>query len=88
MFSQILVILGLLVLYILSVIAIHFCDIPIYRVGKQAPALTENEAEVTAPATRDEATDPVAQPSVEKAAWNTSSEAIVPPLNPERTEKA
>lgn len=67
MFSQILVILGLLVLYILSVIAIHFCDIPNYRVGMQAPAPTENEAEVTVPATSYETTDPIAQPSVEKA---------------------
>ena len=68
MFSQIFVILGLLVLYILSVIAIHFCDIPTYRAGKQAPTPTENEAEVTALATKHEATDPVAQPSVENAA--------------------
>jgi hypothetical protein len=68
MFSQIFVILGLLVLYILSVIAIHFRDIPTYRVRIQAPAPTENEAEVTALATKCETTDPVAQPSVEKAA--------------------
>ena len=66
MFSQIFVILGLLVLYILSVIAIHFCDIPTYKVGKQAAASTEIEVEMTALVTRDEATDPIAKSGVEK----------------------
>ena len=67
MISKILLISGLSILYIVSVIAIHFGDRPTYRAGRQTPAQIKNKTEEAAQLSRNESANQPVQPSVEKA---------------------